>query len=220
MARMPRVVIPNYPHHVTQRGNRKQKTFFCADDYQYYLELIAEFSHKSDTEIWAYCLMPNHVHFIMYPCHEDGLRSSLGEAHRRYTRHINSIHDWRGHLWQERFHSFVMDEKYLLAAVRYVELNPVKSRICTHAHDWKWSSAAAHLQGEDDILVKVKPMLDRVNNWKQYLASEDNKCNELVAQHTRTGRPLGSDTFVENLERLCGKILRPQKAGRKPDASN
>ena len=111
MARMARVVVPFYPHHVTQRGNRGQRAFFGDDDYRSYLKLMAKFCARAGTRVWAYCLMPNHVH--------------LGEAHRRYTRQVNLRNYWRGHLWQERFHSFPMDEAYLMAAVRYVERNPV-----------------------------------------------------------------------------------------------
>ncbi len=216
MARMPRVVISGYPHHVTQRGNRRQKTFFSNEDYQYYLELMSKYTQQSGTEVWAYCLMPNHVHMVMVPSCEDGLRSSLGEAHRRYTRHINFKKSWRGHLWQERFHSFPMDEKYLFATVRYVELNPVKANMCVNPQEWRWSSASAHLTGKDDILVKVKPMLDRVNGWYEYLSSHDDSDYGLLAQHTRTGRPLGSDCFVKKLEVICGKHLAPKKPGRKP----
>ena len=91
MARMPRVVVPSFPHHVTQRGNRRQKTFFCVDDYLYYIELLSEFSALAETGIWAYCLMPNHEPLIMVPGHEDGLRAALGEAHRRYTRHVTPL---------------------------------------------------------------------------------------------------------------------------------
>ena len=216
MARMPRVVVPGYPHHVTQRGNRRQKTFFCADDYQYYLELMGELTHQSGTEVWAYCLMPNHVHLVMVPGCEDGLRSSLGEVHRRYTRYINFQRGWRGHLWQERFHSFPMDENYLLATVRYVELNPVKAKMCTLPQDWKWSSASAHLNGNNDLLVTVKPMLDLVSNWQDYLANQDSSDYDLISLHSRTGRPLGSDSFVEKLESICKKPLLPKKPGRKP----
>jgi len=215
MARMARVVVSGYPHHVTQRGNRKQKTFFCTEDYQFYLELMSEFTRQSGTEVWAYCLMPNHVHLVMVPGSEDGLRSSIGEAHRRYTRHINFRNDWRGHLWQERFHSFTMDEYHLLATVRYVELNPVKAKLCSHPFDWKWSSASAHLAGTDDILVTVKPMLDRVSNWQQYLSFDNSNCHDLIAQHTRTGRPLGSESFVTKLEKICGKTLVSKKPGRR-----
>ena len=221
MARMPRVVVPGYPHHVTQRGNRRQKTFFCDDDYRYYIQLLSESVATPETEIWAYCLMPNHVHLVMVPGDEDGLRSVLGEAHRHYTRHINFRQGWRGHLWQERFHSFVMDEQYLLATVRYVERNPVAARLCRHPADWPWSSAAAHLAGEDDGLVSVKPMLDRIDNWEAYLsvAQETQVIHQHIQQHTRTGRPLGNSGFIAKLELLTGKPLARKKPGRKPAES-
>jgi putative transposase len=170
MARMARVVIPEYPHHVTQRGNRRQKIFFCDDDYRYYIELMSEFSLNSGTEVWAYCLMPNHVHLVIVPAEENGLRATLGEAHLRYTRYINFREGWRGHLWQERFHSFVMDESHLLSTVRYVERNPIVANLCDHPKEWEWSSARAHFMGEDDKLVRVKPMLERIDDWGAYLS--------------------------------------------------
>ncbi|MEE9302960.1 MAG: transposase [Thiotrichaceae bacterium] len=218
MARMARVVVPNFPHHVTQRGNRRQKTFFCDDDYRYYLDLMSEFSRQSGTEIWAYCLMPNHVHLVMVPNEEDGLRATLGEVHRRYTRHINFREGWRGHLWQERFHSFLMDEDYLLSTVRYVERNPVVAKLCVYPEDWKWSSARAHLLGYDDKLVRVQPMLDRIGNWNDYLSDNGKRNdNDLIERHTRTGRPLGCTDFVRKLETLTGKALAPKRPGRKLD---
>jgi len=218
MARMARVVVPNYPHHVTQRGNRRQKTFFCGDDYRYYIELLSIYSKEYGTEVWAYCLMPNHVHLVMVPSEEDGLRAALGEAHRRYTRHVNFRKGWRGHLWQERFHSFVMDETYLLATVRYVERNPVVARLCQHPHEWPWSSAAAHVAGKDDELVRVKPMLDRVGDWTAYLSDDNARGQEVeyIERHTRTGRPLGDGSFIGMLERITGKPLAQRRPGRKP----
>ena len=86
MARMPRLVIPNYPHHVTQRGNRRMKTFFNDADYKYYLELIAKYKSEVGVEIWAYCLMPNHVHFVAVPDELDGLASLFSKVHRHYSR--------------------------------------------------------------------------------------------------------------------------------------
>ena len=140
MARIARVIAEGMPHHITQRGNRRQQTFFSEDDYKAYLELMAEWCEKYDVQIWAYCLMPNHIHLIAVPSKKETLRLAIGEAHRRYTRRINFSKGWRGHLWQERFHSFVMDEHYLLATVRYVERNPVAARLCRHPRDWRWSS--------------------------------------------------------------------------------
>ena len=127
MARLARVVVPGLPHHITQRGNRRQQTFFCDEDYRSYLELMGQWCGAHQVEIWAYCLMPDHVHLIAVPQSADGLRRAVGEAHRRYTRMVNFREGWRGHLWQGRFASFVLDERYLLTAARYVELNPVRA---------------------------------------------------------------------------------------------
>ena len=127
MARLARVIAPGMPHHVTQRGNRRQQTFFGKEDYQHYLELISRFCRAEQVAIWAYRLMPNHVHLIVVPQSAESLRRAIGEAHRRYTRRINFREGWRGHLWQGRFASFVMDEDHLLTAARYVELNPVRA---------------------------------------------------------------------------------------------
>ncbi|SFG55387.1 transposase [Neptunomonas qingdaonensis] len=128
MARMARMVIPNYPHHITQRGNRRQETFFIDDDYQAYISLLSNAKKQAGIDVWAYCLMPNHVDLAVVPEHKDSLAVFFRAALRQYTRHIKFREGWRGHLWQERFHSFVMDETYLLATVKYVELNPVKAR--------------------------------------------------------------------------------------------
>ena len=112
MPRIARVAAPGFPHHVTRRGNRRQRTFFCNRDYQTDLELMAQWCSRCGVEVWAYCLMPNHVHLIVVPESEDGLRRAIGEAHRRYTRHANFRKRWRGHLWQGRFASYVLDEPY------------------------------------------------------------------------------------------------------------
>lgn len=217
MARMARVVVPDIPHHVTQRGNRRQKVFFCEGDYLHYIQLLRQYCNKAAVEIWAYCLMPNHVHLVMTPTTEVGLHLSLAEVHRRYTLFINLRENWRGYLWQGRFASFPMDEKYLYSAVRYVEMNPVRAGLCNMADEWRWSSARAHLNKVDDDLVSVKPMLDRVGDWSSYLSSgkEESRYDEL-RKHTGTGRPLGSDSFLTYLESLTGRSLKCKRAGRKP----
>jgi putative transposase len=202
---------------VTQRGNRRQETFFNDEDYAAYLALLGEWCGRCGVEVWAYCLMPNHVHLIVVPDSEDGLRRVLGEAHRRYTRRINFREGWRGHLWQGRFASFAMDERYLLRAARYVELNPVRSRLCRAPWRWRWSSAAAHAAGCDDGLVRVGPLLERVKDWREFLAEalEADEA-ELLRRHERTGRPLGEATFLDRIERTLHRIIRPAKPGRKP----
>ncbi len=217
MARIARVVIPGLPHHVTQRGNRQQPTFFNDGDYEAYLELMADWCRAEGVVIWSYCLMPNHVHLIAVPKTADGLRRAIGEAHRRYTRRINFREQWRGHLWEGRFASFVMDKPYVLAAARYMELNPVRAKLVERVRQWPWSSARAHLSGRDDRLVKVAPLLAMAGDWKALLRSAvpEEELRDLRA-HGRTGRPLGSAKFLARLERLVGSVLTPQKPGPKP----
>jgi len=210
-------VVPGLPHHITQRGNRRQQTFFRDEDYVAYLELMAQWCGEHGVEIWAYCLMPNHVHLIAVPQSEDGLRRAIGEAHRRYTRRINFREKWRGYLWQGRFASFVMDEPYLLAAARYVEWNPVRASLVADTAEWPWSSARAHLSGRDDRLVKVDPMLAMIHDWRAFLDSAIPEGQlRALRDHGRTGRPLGDAMFIERLEKLVGRVLRPRKPGRKP----
>jgi putative transposase len=160
--------------------------------------------------------MPNPVHLVAVPKSEEGLRPALGEAHRRYTRLINFREGWRGHLWQGRFSSFVMDESYLLAAARYVELNPVRARLVEKPERYPWSSAAAHVKGVDEALVKVAPLLGLVNDWRSLLQSgmTDHEA-VLIRRHERTGRPLGEAGFVSRLESRLGRVLHPLKPGRK-----
>lgn len=215
MARLARLVIPGLPHHVTQRGNRRQQTFFNDGDYAAYVELMADWCREEGVEIWGYCLMPNHVHLIAVPAAEQSLRRAIGEAHRRYTRRINFREKWRGYLWQGRFASFVMDEPYLVAAARYVELNPVRAGLVADAGQWPWSSARPHLKRRDDRLVKTAPLLAMIADWRALLDSgvHEDELRDL-REHGHTGRPLGSASFLDRLESMVGRVLRPQKGGR------
>lgn len=216
MARLARIVVPGYPHHVTQRGNRRQQTFFQESDYCEYKALLATWCEKEGVEIWAYCLMPNHVHLIAAPQTAEGLAAALGEAHRRYTRGINFARGWRGHLWQGRFASIVLDGPHLLAAVRYVERNPVRAGLCAHAWEYPWSSASAHMAASDDGLVKVASLLGLVPDWRAYVNIEASEGEiQALRKHERTGRPLGSFGFVRALESLLGRQILRQKPGPK-----
>jgi putative transposase len=215
MARLARLVIPGLPHHITQRGNRRQQTFFNDGDYAAYVDLMAEWCREEGVEIWGYCLMPNHVHLIAVPATDQSLRRAIGEAHRRYTRRINFREKWRGYLWQGRFASFVMDEPYLVAATRYVELNPVRAGLVADAAEWPWSSAQSHLKGRDDRLVKTAPLGAMISDWRALLDSavREDELRDL-REHGCTGRPLGSASFLDRLESMVGRVLRPKKGGR------
>ena len=213
--------MPGLPHHVTQRGNRRQQTFFNDEDYRVYLDLMAEWCGRFGVEIWAYCLMPNHIHLIAVPNTSAALGDAIGESHRRYSRRINFREGWRGHLWQGRFASFPMDDSYLLTAARYVELNPVRARLSSTPEAYPWSSAGAHLQCRDDALVKTAPLLQRIPDWREFLAcglSEEDA--EAMRKHERTGRPMGGEQFLAKLEVMLKRRLKLLKAGRKPFAKS
>ena len=192
------------------------QTFFRVDDYAEYVNLLAEGCARFDVTIWAYCLMPNHVHLVAVPQTADGLGRALGEAHRRYTRYINFREGWRGHLWQERFASFVMDEHHLLAALRHVALNTARAGRVQRPDDYPWSSARAHLEGQDDALVRIEPMSSHVGDWAAYLAMDiDETEADALRLHQRTGRPLGGVDFIAGLEAALTRFLRKRKPGPK-----
>ena len=217
MPRMARVVIPNIPHHVIQRGNRRQAVFFSESDYKFYKKLMLNYCKLEAVAIWAYCLMPNHVHLILVPETEDGLRKAMSEIHRRYTLFVNIRAGWTGCLWQGRFSSYPMDDRHLYHAVRYVELNPVRAGLCRTAEQWNWSSAKAHLSGQKDSGLEMESLKHRVADWQAYLAEQEQEVLiRKIEEHTKTGRPLGSEDFIEKLESLAGRPLRPKRRGPKP----
>ena len=214
MARIARVVVPGIPHHVTQRGNRGQRTFFREDDYELYAQLLVEWCARSRTEIWGYCFMPNHVHMILVPSSVDGLRIPMGEAHKRYTARINQREGWIGHLWQGRYFSCPMDEKHLIAAARYIETNPIRSGAVSSAEDFQWSSARAHVLGADDGIVRAFPLLERVPDWQDFLRQGvDSDEMEAIRTHQKTGRPLGTREFLLEIEQALGRQLRRRRPG-------
>lgn len=192
-------------------------TFLRQEDYGVYLDLMKSACARHGVHIWAYCLMPNHVHLIAVPDRCDGLARAIGQAHLRYTRYINEREGWRGYLWQGRFASFVMDEGHALTAMRYVELNPVRAGLSDSPAAWPWSSARAHLTGNDDPLVcNVRDMIDYVGDWKRYLALDADEEEILrLRTHARTGRPLGDAAFIGRLERSLGRLLAKRKPGPK-----
>jgi putative transposase len=220
MARLARAVAAGVPHHVTQRGNRRQPTFFRPADYRLYRALLAEACETAGVAVWAYCLMPNHVHLLLVPEEPSGLARTLGEAHRRYSSAVNARQGWTGYLWQGRFASCPLDPEHALAAARYIELNPVRAGLARTPAAWPWSSARAHLKGRDDGLVSVGPLLAEVPDWRGFLEGGlDPAAADALRLHTRTGRPLGSDAFLDRLEGQLGRRLRPARRGPKPRRS-
>lgn len=194
MPRTARTVVSDAPHHVIQRGNRRQRVFFGASDYRAYLAVAAEEFSAAGVEVWAYCLMPNHVHLIVRPSRPEGLARAVGRTHLRYTRRINAREGWTGFLWQGRFASFAMRETHLHRCVRYIGLNPVRAGLVTHAADWPWSSVRALLGGPADPLTTPGPLLERLGQDLVSIFDGVQSETELVAlRHavrTNCARPL------------------------------
>src|SRR3954453_5458807 len=217
MARLARVVIPGHPHHVTQRGNGRARTFFDDADYAHYRDLLAEHCRAAGGDVWAWCLMPNHVHLILVPSDPDGLRHALARVHRRYAGIIQARRKRSGHFWQGRFGAVALDEAHLAAALRYVSLNPVRARLVERAQDWRWSSTRAHLRGKDDGITALAPIRDRFPRFADLLDDEPEA--DLFASLRAAesiGRPLGNDRFLAAAERRTGRSVKPQKRGPKP----
>lgn len=221
MARLPRLVLPGIPHHITQRGNRREATFFEDGDYALYLDLLADAADRSNVEIWSYCLMPNHVHIVATPTDEDGLWRTFRAVHRHYTGFINARMRVTGHLWQGRFGSVAMDEAHFIAALRYVALNPVRAGLAMRAEDWVWSSTRALIAGKDDHVVTVAPALERVGDFATFLGEAFDEASTYAAlrKAESVGRPIGSAAWLAEMEAHTGKTLAPGKPGR-PRAIN
>jgi len=214
MPRLPRVVVPDIAHHIIQRGNRKQTVFFRPQDKENYLKILAMQAKLFDFKIWAYCLMDNHIHLIAVPKTEESLIKGIGQTHQLYTQVINFREGWRGYLWQGRFKSVPMDERYVCAAVRYVERNPVRAGLVKRAQDYKWSSAKAHVYKSKDELLSDFYLTKEISNWSRYLSQEDEEEDiQEIRKNSQTGRPLGTYGFIKLLEEKTGRILLKQKPG-------
>lgn len=222
MPRHARVVFPDVPHHVTQRGNRRERVFFGRGDYAAYLELLSTHAERFAIGIVAYCLMPNHVHLVVIPSKPEGIHLTLKAVHGQYAQRVNRMRDQKGHLWQGRYFSSPLDADYFLNAVRYVELNPVRARIVAKAEDYAWSSAAAHCGQRKDPLVDLKPrsrLLAGIVNWSKWLA-EDIAVDAFTTLRHHGGQnlPCGSSEFVAELERSAGRQLRFRPRGGQPNS--
>ncbi len=217
MARQARFLEPQLPYHVTQRGNYKQDVFADDEDRHKYLNLLHFYSGKYHLEIWAYCLMSNHIHLIAYPENADSLSRALAVAHMNYAQYLHRKSGLVGHLWQGRFYSCALDEDHLLRAARYVEMNPVRAKLVAKPEEWEWSSARHHLGLDSSTLLETShwPDEDTLAEWPSMLTAQDSEgAVEQLRRATYTGRPLGSEEWIDMLETKTGRRLRPGKPGR------
>ncbi len=218
MGRLARVVVPGCAHHVTQRGNHRQDVFFCDQDRRTYLTILRDHGRLFQLRVLAWCLMTNHVHLVVIPERRDSLARVFGRTHCEYARWLHVRQRQVGHLWQNRFHSCPLEQRHLWDAIRYVELNPVRAGLAESAAAWPWSSARAHLRGQEAWGLTDLEWW-RANwsggDWEQALAAGVREAGlaERLREATRTGRPLGSPPFTQALEIATGRPLAPRKRG-------
>jgi putative transposase len=218
MPRIARIIAPGHPHHITQRGNNRTTVFFDDEDRQTYLMLLIGYAREHELQIWAYCLMDNHVHLLAVPGTETALARGIGLTNQVYTQYLNRKRSQSGRIWQNRFFSCVVDnEQYLWAVARYIERNPLKAGLVKRTEDYRWSSAKAHLGGTDDtVLGPSFTWLDPSEraSYAKFVQADDEAMDDKIRKATRTGRPFGSESFIDMLEFKLKQGLRPKKAGR------
>jgi len=216
MARLARSTIVGYPHQVTQRGNYEQAVFEEDADFRRYLGWLRECADRYNVEIWAYCLMRNHVHYVCVPKTEDGLARTFNTLHMRYAQYFHGKKGLTGHLWRGRFLSCILDDKSVFEEIRFIEMNPVRAGLVERAEDYPWSSARHHVLGEPDPVMRDACFLEKeVADWRSYLAG---KGSEPVLIRTwrslKTGRPAVDSDWVHQLEAIVGRRLLALPRGR------
>ena len=216
MPRQARIVIPHEAHHITQRGNYGLDVFDRDSNYQYYIELINEYASDHGVEILAYCLMTNHVHFIVIPKTENGLGKFFNTVHMRYAHYINRQRKVKGHLWQGRFYSCVLDEAHTYRGIRYVEKNPARAKMVKNAWEYPWSSARQHMGMDTQRTIGLSKRYRYLNQgkWKDYLKENDEEMNNEIRKKTVRGLVVGKDDFVAALEKRLNRSLAYRAWGR------
>jgi putative transposase len=214
--RTARIIAPGHPHHVTQRGLKKAQVFFSDEDYREYLSILREETRRNGVSVWAYCLMPNHVHLVLTPSTDAGLGRAVGETARRYARASNGRRDHDGHVWHTRYYSVTMDEPHLVEAVRYVLLNPVRANLRKSAELWPWSSYAAHAAGTGDV-IDAAPIASRIGSVEDFVAvGMARDAADKIRAGTLNGRPLGDERFLRTIAAKLGRTVSAKPRGRPP----
>ena len=216
MARMARIVIPDIPHHVTQRGVRSMPIFNTDRDRIAYMRIISEMGKKYGVRFCCWCLMKTHVHLVAIPQEKDSLARAIGIAHHTYTQMFNKKLGLKGYLFGERFYSTPMDWKHCQAAARYIHQNPVRAGLVTRVEDYRWSSALYFMRKiYRDPLVNDDRLLNLSNNWDNIFASEMD-IDELnnIRKTTLSGKPYGDESFIARVETITGYDLSRKKRGR------
>jgi putative transposase len=217
---MARIVVPGWPHHVTQRGNRRQTVFYSDWERIVYLRMMKKYCDRFSLDTLAYSLMTNHTHHAVIPKFKESLAGGIGRTHHDYSAWNNLLHDKSGHLWQCRYFSCPIEGDGIWTVMAYAELNPMRAGLVENAWDWEWSSARAHVTGRDDTgLLNMEFWRKHFdgNSWRKFLEAEaaNYAARDRIRALTRTGRPFASKEAILKLEQQLGRPILPRKPGRK-----
>ncbi|HSO08829.1 MAG TPA: transposase [Desulfoprunum sp.] len=219
MSRISRIIAPGLPHHIAQRGNNRAPVFFADDDRETYLDMLTFYATRHSMQIWAYCLMENHLHILAVPERADSLARGIGITNQVYTQYINRRMHHSGHLWQNRFFSCIVGgRQHLWQTARYIERNPIRIGLAAKAEEYPWSSARAHTTGTRSMVLSNSSWLapNKRPTYTAFLRLADNVAEEAIRRATRTGRPFAADNFIDDLERQLQLPLHPKRPGRPP----
>jgi putative transposase len=219
MSRIARLVMPGFPHHITQRGNNGQDVFFTNGDRHAYLTLVRRWSAQCGFRVMGYCLMTNHVHIIGIPSEAETLARVMGRTSFLHAQNINRLHGRTGHLWQSRYYSCPMDESHTWTALCYVEQNPARAGLARDASRYAWSSAAIHCgeRSADSEWLDLETWAKMWTpaQWREVLQlPQDEEKAKQLRRCTRTGRPLADDAFTAKVETALGVRLQIPHVGR------
>ena len=230
MARLPRLTAPGLPHHLIQRGNNRQSVFIDEADCVSYLREFAELANGHGLAIHAYVLMPNHVHLLVTPAQRETLPKVMQALGRRYVRRFNDRHRRTGTLWEGRYRSTLIEtDRYLLACMRYIEMNPVRAGLVNEAGHYRWSSHAHHVGLRLDHLITEHavywalgntPFERQVAYRRLFERGQDAAEVEAIRYATHRGWALGQPAFVEGVSQSIGRRAAPRHAGRPRKAPN
>jgi putative transposase len=224
MARLPRLTVPGYPHHIIQRGNNRQPIFAADDDYRRLLELLEEHARAARVAVHAYVLMSNHFHLLATPETAEGIPQMMQAVGRRYVRHFNQRQARTGTLWEGRYRStLIQAERYLLACMVYIDLNPVRAGMVERADRYPWSSHAFYVSGRADRLVTPHPIWWELGNtpfareaaYRQLVESGIDPAQErALTDSALRGWALGDAHYVAELQRRTERRVAKARAGR------
>ncbi len=230
MPRRGRVVLPNCPHHIVQTGHNRETVFTADDDFEYYLETLTHWRRLYDVHVYAWCLMSNHIHLIVEPSDDVArLGNLMKRLSGRQTRYVNRLKSRSGTLWESRYKSSsIQTDQYLLACIRYIELNPVRAQLVAQADEYPWSSYNARINGQGQFA----PDLDAC-----YLALGENQTERslcyqayvkaaipegewgFIQEAVDRGQLTGNSRYIEEVEKITGRRIEHRRPGR-PSSKN